>query len=151
KRLGNATMSRAGGMCPICGTIMTKSDIQYLGRQGQIGAVLTAVVVDGQHGKEYRLPTKLEREVAGHAKEAVNDVFSELPFGIPSEPITLDAKGNTWCSLYGVDQFHKLFSPRQLLCLGTLCKHTRSLFRKLHLESYSDDWANTITGLLTLA
>ena len=36
---------------------MTMSDIRYEGKAGRLGAVMTAVVVDGAKGKEYRLPT----------------------------------------------------------------------------------------------
>ena len=35
---------------------MSMDDIRYEGRAGRLGAVMTAVVVDGVKGKEYRLP-----------------------------------------------------------------------------------------------
>lgn len=49
-------MSRSGAQCPCCPTIMSMDDIRYEGRAGRLGAVMTAVVVDGVKGKEYRLP-----------------------------------------------------------------------------------------------
>ena len=51
KRLGAGTMSRTGASCPCCGMIMTMEDIRLEGRAGRLGAVMTAVVVEGQKGK----------------------------------------------------------------------------------------------------
>jgi hypothetical protein len=63
KRIGAGTMSRSGASCPCCGSIMTMEDIRLEGRAGRLGAVMTAVVVDGKNGKEYRLPKKQELEI----------------------------------------------------------------------------------------
>ena len=56
KQVGAGTMSRSGITCPCCGTIMMMEDIRLEGQAGRLGTVMTAVVVDGEHGKEYRLP-----------------------------------------------------------------------------------------------
>jgi REP element-mobilizing transposase RayT len=71
KRLGEGTMSRSGAKCPCCGTIMTMEDIRLEGKAGRLGAVNTAVVVDGEEGKEYRLPTPHELEWVGQASPPV--------------------------------------------------------------------------------
>ena len=47
---------------------MTMEDIRLEGRAGRLDAIMTAVVVDGPKGKEYRLPTDHERAVA-HVSE----------------------------------------------------------------------------------
>ena len=58
KKLGAGTMSRAGATCVCCGLpSMTMEDIRLEGKAGRLGAIMTAVVVDGPNGKEYRLPT----------------------------------------------------------------------------------------------
>ena len=62
KRIGTDTMSRTGAKCPGCGAIMAMSDLRYEGHSGRLGAVMTAVVVDGPKGKEYRRPTEREIE-----------------------------------------------------------------------------------------
>ena len=64
KRIGDGTMSRSGVSCPLCPTIMTMEDLRLDGRAGRLGEVMTAVVVDGPGGKEYRLPTDCERRAA---------------------------------------------------------------------------------------
>src|SRR6266487_2128505 len=64
KRMAGGTMSRSGVTCPCCSTIMTMEDIQQEGLKGHLSAVLTAIVVDGSNGKEYRLPTAEEIRLA---------------------------------------------------------------------------------------
>ncbi len=56
----------SGATCPCCGTIMTMEDIRLEGRAGRLGAVMTAVVVDGPNGKEYRLPAAEEVRLTAH-------------------------------------------------------------------------------------
>ncbi|HXG27942.1 MAG TPA: DUF1156 domain-containing protein, partial [Nevskiales bacterium] len=119
KRLGAGTMSRAGVTCPCCGTIMTMDDLKLEGMADRLGEILTAVIADGPSGKEYRLPTNLDIECANNARECLGDRFAALPYGLPTERIIEDAKRNTWCVTYGVDQWHKLFSARQLLSTAT--------------------------------
>ena len=51
RSIGAGTMSRTGATCPCCGAITTMEDIRFEGRAGRLGAVMTAVVVDGPKGK----------------------------------------------------------------------------------------------------
>ena len=69
KRIGAGTMSRTGATCPWCYAIMTMEDIRLEGRAGRLGKVMTAVVVDGPRGKEYRLPTEHELSAAEVSNE----------------------------------------------------------------------------------
>lgn len=139
KKLGAGTMSRAGATCVCCGLpSMKMEDIRLEGKAGRLGAVMTAVVVDGPDGKEYRLPTEDEIRLAAEAENEVARVFAEIPFGIPNEPILEDAKRNTWCVGYGLDEFRKLFTPRQLLALGVFVKHTRAGWHAAASDGYSE-------------
>jgi putative DNA methylase len=144
KHLGGGTMSRSGVTCPCCSTVMTKEDIQQEGLKGRLSAVMTAIVVDGPNGKEYRLPTSEEIRLAAEAENELNQVFDQIPFGLPDEPLTLDAKGNTWCILYGVNTFQKLFTPRQLLALGSFVKHTLAIREVMRAERYSSEWVEAV-------
>ncbi len=69
KHIGAGTMSRSGGKCPCCPTIMTMEDIRLEGQAGRLGAINTAVVAEGQNGKEYRLPTAHEIQMDEEAKK----------------------------------------------------------------------------------
>ena len=130
KRCGAGTMSRSGAQCPCCPTIMSMDDIRYEGRAGRLGAVMTAVVVDGLKGKEYRLPTEEELRAAEVSKEELDELYGQIPFGLPEEPTPRQGPGAARAfsvDNYGFDQWAKLFTARQLLCLGSFVNIVRSL------------------------
>jgi len=150
KDTGEGTMSRAGATCPCCGAIMTMEDLRTEGQAGRLGVVMTAVVVDGGNGKEYRLPTAEERRMAEEAATALDAVFAEIPFGIPDEPITEDAKRNTWCVPYGIDRFSRLFTPRQLLAIGTLIRWLSTAHHEIRNLGYPDEWQEAIVAYIAI-
>ena len=79
RRIGGGTMSRSGASCPLCPTIMTMEDLRLDGRAGRLGEVMTAVVVDGPAGKEYRLPTELELRSARVEQDGNRDALRGHP------------------------------------------------------------------------
>ena len=148
KRIGAGTMSRTGATCPCCGTIMAMEDIRFEGRAGRLAAVMTAVVVDGQKGKEYRLPTDHERAVAQVTEDRLHALYTDVPFGLPEEPLPgKDALGFR-VPLYGIDTWRKLFTNRQLLCLGTFVAVTRSLFDAV--DTIPTEWREAVASSLAL-
>jgi putative DNA methylase len=135
KRMGTGTMSKAGAKCPCCPAIMTMEDIRLEGQAGRMGTMMTAVVVDGQDGKEYRLPTPHEIEAAGAAERELPGLYAEIPFGLPEEPLPGKEALGFRVPLYGFDQWRNLFTPRQLLALGTCVKISRMLPQDTLAES----------------
>lgn len=130
KRLGAGTMSRTGASCPCCGMIMTMEDIRLEGRAGRLGAAMTAVVVEGQKEKEYRLPTEHERAVAEVTEEGLQALYADIPFGLPEEPTPKAGIGASRAFSvdgYGFDTWRKLFTNRQILAIGTLIKSIREV------------------------
>ena len=154
KRMGAGTMSRAGATCPCCGTTMTMADLRMEGHAGRRNSIMTAVVVESPKGKEYRPPTSWEAEQARNAGDEVDRVFRELPHGIPNEPIIRYGKpGGSYgfpIITHGFDQWHQLFTSRQLLALGTLAKTIRRIKKELSSYSYPDDWQQAIISYLAL-
>lgn len=150
KRISAGTMSRSGAKCPCCCTIMTMEDIRLEGKAGRLNSTMTAVVEDGQNGKDYREPTSHEISLAEIGETEVTSVFAEIPFGLPDEPIVEDAKRNTWCVQYGIDQWFKLFSTRQLMALGTFVKWTRAASKAIADHSYGREWNLAIVGGLAI-
>ncbi len=148
KRLGAGTMSRSGARCPCCPTIMTMEDIRLEGRAGRLGAIMTAVVVDGPKGKEYRLPKDEELIAAEVSSEEIEALYSDIPFGVPTEPMpSKDALGFR-IPLYGFDQWGKLFTDRQLVTLGTFVGETRRLSESMN--GVPEDWCDAVTALNAL-
>ena len=150
KKLGAGTMSRSGAQCPCCGTVMTMDDIKLEGRAGRLDVAMTAVITRSPEDKEYRLPTSHEIAVSNLAKSENASAFLELPYGLVSEQITEDAKRNTWCVSYGLDEWHKLFTGRQLLSLASLILIHRSLPTELATHGYSETWREGISAYVAL-
>ena len=152
KRIGAGTMSRTGATCPCCGAIMTMSDIRYEGKSGRLGAMMTAVVVDGLKGKEYRLPTDHEIEAAWVSEERLQALYAEIPFGLPEEPTPKAGVGASRAFSvdgYGLDTWRKLFTNRQLLALGGVVKSLRQLPEEL--SNCSTEWREAVAAYLALA
>jgi len=151
KKLGAGTMSRAGATCPCCGTIMTLEDVRLEGRAGRMGARITTVAVEGSDGKEFRLPTLDELQAANLASQELEDVFKEIPFGLPVEPTP---KGGIGASRafsvdgYGLDQWAKLFTHRQLVSIARLVLAIRKLRDRIGGDSAYTD---AIQALLAIA
>jgi adenine-specific DNA methylase/very-short-patch-repair endonuclease len=156
KRIGVGTMSRAGASCPCCPTIMTSEDLRLESLAGRFGEVMTGVVVDGPDGKEYRLPTNLDLDVTARAKTELTAYFDGIPFSAPTESIPLggsrQAGGSPFTTpLYGLDQWIKLFTPRQSISLAVLVKHTRNLKCQPEFLQYRDSIQEALFGLLATA
>jgi putative DNA methylase len=154
QEVGRGTMSRSGAWCPVCskaGTVsMTLEDIRAEGMAGRLGAQMTAVVVEGQRGKEYRLPTEEEFQAAQEAVDQVDETFKDVPFGLPTEPLPTKEALGFRVPLYGFDQWCKLFSPRQLVALGTLVKHTRTVRKAMATEGYPSEWLEAVGAYLPI-
>ncbi len=139
--LNAGTMNRAGVWSPCFGRpkliALTMDDLRRQGQQGLLGAQMTSVVVEATtpNGKKtfkrYRVPTEEEIRAAQVEIEEMEDVFSEIPFGIPDEPLPPIGTLGFRIPLYGFKKWRDLFTPRQLLTLGTFVKHTRRAFQEI--------------------
>ena len=138
KRIGAGTMSRTGATCPCCGTIMAMEDIRFEGRAGRLATVMTTVVVDGPEGKGYRLPTDYERASAEVAEEQLQQLYSDVPFGLPEEQTPKAGSGASRAFSvdgYGLNTWRKLFTNRQLVNYAVLI----SILRRLTIRTSAQD------------
>ena len=144
RRTGAGTMSRTGATCPCCGAIMAMSDIRYEGQAGRLGAVMTAVVVDGVKGKEYRLPAEHERDVAEVSEDRLQSLYADIPFGLTEEQTPKAGSGASRAFSvdgYGFDTWRKLFTDRQLVTQHALIKgitEARSQIAAVHEPGVAD-------------
>ena len=148
RRIGAGTMSRTGAACPCCGAIMTMEDIRLEGRAGRLGTVMTSVVVDRLRGKEYRLPTDLEREAAEVSEERLQALYVDIPFGLPDEPLPSKKALGFRVPLYGFDTWRKLFTNRQLLAMGEFVLAVRELMQEL--DGWPEVWREAVIAYLAL-
>ena len=125
-------------------------DIRINGRANELGTVMTAVVFEGATAKEYRKPTQEEIVASLRPIDDVERIFAKLPYGVPREPLPSKEALGFRVPLYGVDCWSKLFTPRQLVALGTFAVHTREAFQSLRRMAYEPDWSEAILGFLAL-
>lgn len=147
KRISAGTMSRSGAKCPCCSAIMEMEDIRLEGRAGRLGTLMTAVALEGQDSKEFRLPTPLEIQSAMAAEAEVFRAFDEIPFGVPTESLPSSEALGFRVPLYGFDQWYKLFTLRQQLALARLVGISRTARQELR-ASYSGIWSDAIAAYL---
>ena len=148
KKLGAGTMSKAGAQCPCCPAIMKTEDIRYEGTNGRLGQTMTAVILDGPAGKEYRLPTDIERRAADVAESTLRRVFESVPFGMLVEPTPKCGPGASRAfsvDQYGFDQWQNLLSNRQLHAAGVFCAVTRKT-----IGDVPEDWRVPVAAYLAL-
>lgn len=154
KRRGAGTMSRSGAQCPCCPTIMSMEDIRLEGRAGRLSAIMTAVVIDGPNGKQYRLPTDEEIRVTSVSQDEIEGLYAAVPFGLPTEPTPKAGSGASRAFSvdgYGLDQWAKLFTNRELLSIGTLIRIIRDQFSERVDVALKDSFSQGIFAMLVLA
>ena len=147
--LGGGTMNDSGAECPCCRGIATMEDLRVQGRSGRLGVVLTAVVVDGQLGKEYRLPTDQEISAACIESALLDSAFADIPLGVPNEPMPSENALGMRMPRYGFDQWWKLFSKRQLLVHATTVRCVRELGQ--HMNGYDAEEKEALVAALCCA
>lgn len=154
KQIGQGTMTRNGTYCPCCGkpgtVAMDLESIRQEGLKDKLGNLITSVVVDGEKGKEYRIPAKEEIIEINQIDEKIEDIYSSIPYGIPKEPLPGKEALGIRVPLYGYDQWYKLFNPRQLLALGILTHYTRKIRNTLRENGYNKDWVEAICAYLAI-
>ena len=147
RRVGAGTMSRSGVQCPLCQAIMTMQDLRLDGRAGRLGEVMTAVVVDGPQGKEYRLPTELELQSAHVEQAEIETLYADIPFGLPDERTPSAENLGMRVPRYGFDAWRTLFTNRQLLALGMFVQEIRRLPETM--VAWPEAWREAVVANLT--
>jgi adenine-specific DNA methylase len=156
--LSKGTMNRAGVWSPCSGrpgvVSLTMEDLRRQGQQGLLGTQMTGVVVDkrkhsgNRTEKFYRLPNALEIAEAKVELEDLEEVYRDLPFGIPDEPLPAVGTLGFRIPLYGFKKWRDIFIPRQLLSLGVFVKHTRAALAQLATKDTLE--AEALSAYLTI-
>ena len=108
KHKEEGTVNRKGATCLHCGTGVGFPYIRDEGCAGRMGAVLLAIVAEGKNGRVYLSPNS-EHIHAGDTDKPQDYPEGELAY----YPGHLNTK------VYGLTEFHQLFTNRQLTALTT--------------------------------
>ena len=105
----DGTVGRTGAKCISCDAAVSLAYIRHRGRKVGLGDQLMATVADGPRRRVYLAPTDAMRDAANM------EVPADAPMGsLGYYPRDIKAP------IYGLDEFKKLFTPRQLTALIAL-------------------------------
>ena len=99
---------RQGARCLLSDAPIPFDYIRAEGQAGRMDAHLMAIVTDGKHGRNYHDPTPEAEELARSAEPEWRPIGA-----MPKEAMGLRSHR------YGMDEYHKLFTARQLTALTT--------------------------------
>lgn len=105
-------------VCLLSGSPIQREYIRAEGKQGRLGVRLMAVVAEGTKSRLYLSPVPQMEEVARSANAYSIVSEARATFLSGATPTRAMITGGV-CSAYGLDQWGKLFTDRQLLALIT--------------------------------
>lgn len=122
--------------CPCCGSMTDVKQIKQQNINGGLRERLLSVIVVGKNGKEYRFPTKEEK-----------NIVKSIPIpDRPSEKMQRNSAGGDTFS-WGVSEWGQLFSNRQVLAIQTFIQELRKIKRQLRFEEEYSKVVLTYLGL----
>ena len=128
------TVRRGVGRSPWTGEAIDGDYIKAEAQAGRMGQMLYAVAIKRRRGFDFRPPTEEDRRAVRAAEEelARRRPLWEAQDIIPNEPFP---EGNDMRPLrYGMPTWADMFSPRQLLALGTFAETLRGLRDEMRAE-----------------
>lgn len=162
----DGTVSRANASCPVCGQVTEAEQVRQLGRDGQMGERMVAVVLHhpDEIGKKYRLATETDRQRFEEAEAYLDEKLADWPHlgnPLPEEEISTYELRRIALPLYGMERWKDLFNPRQQLALSVFLDQIKSgyehivqdcaaLTNREGLEVSSRALAKAVTGYLSL-
>lgn len=102
------TVNRKGAVCACCGTPVPFTYVREQGMKDELSAHLMAVVGEGRNGRIYIPADEIQ----------INSSTVEKPSDYPEGELAY-YPGHLNTNVYGLTEFHKLFTNRQLTALTT--------------------------------
>ncbi|MDI3341985.1 MAG: hypothetical protein QJR03_15790, partial [Sphaerobacter sp.] len=133
------TIRRGVAVSPWTGDVIDGDYIKREAQAGRMGQQLYVVGVKTERGTEFRSPSAADRAaIAAAEEELARKLPGWLADGIvPDEevpPVSNDQRPRQ----YGMTRWRDLFSPRQLLALGTVVETLRELASEIERELPAD-------------
>jgi putative DNA methylase len=147
-----AGSSRGTSTCRHCGTTVKSEQVKLQGKAGKLDHQLMAIVctTSGEKGKTYLSGDVYKHYVPDEVvlQARLEKLCQETGLTIPNEPIFSADTRAFFTHLYGLDDFGKLFTSRQLLALMTFVKWVRLAHQKLIHEGYEEEFGKVIATYL---
>jgi putative DNA methylase len=126
------TVNRGNGTCIATGSAMPYAYIRDESLNGRMNQELMAVVAEGSSGRDYVSPTELDRAASRSISEPVWKPTSLV--GIHPRNISTPS--------FGLDEWWKLFTPRQLTALTTFSDLLPAVHERVTADAVRTGWAN---------
>lgn len=136
KATQDGTVNRRGATCVHCGAPIAFDHIREESREGRMGAKLMAIVAEGQRGRIYIAPDE--------AQIAAADI--PMPDDYPQGKLAY-YPGHLNTNVYGLDEFWKLFTNRQLTALTTFSALIGEAQKKAESDAVAAGLADDGVGL----
>jgi putative DNA methylase len=135
---------RGNFRCLISDGAIPAAYIKSMGRSGMMGTQLLATVVEGNRGRIFLEPDEEQERTAfsehvAHVAKGCRDTF--LNGRTPSK-----MTGGT-CYAYGLDEWGKLFTDRQLIGLDTYCQLIKDVREQIESDALEAGFSNDQLGL----
>ena len=147
-----ATTSRGDTECLVCRQVVKNPQAKEIARDGRMSARLMAVVLQPSSGgpKVFREPsTDDEVALAGATaklRELAKEWQEEFPL-IPDEPVAFHPQ-YMLVREWGLDEWGKLFNPRQVLTLAVFSRLVRIMHDEILQAGIDDEYAKAIATYL---
>lgn len=136
KATQDGTVNRRGATCVHCGTPIDLKYVKEESKVGRMGAKLMAVVAEGKRGRIYIAPDSAQIEASQ----------VEKPEDYPTGKLATHFTGGS-CVPYGLDEFDKLFTNRQLTALTTFSALVGEAQKKAEADAVAAGLADDGQGL----
>jgi putative DNA methylase len=145
--VGGGTIRRGSVTCPCCGYTTPVESVrkQLKSRHGGAADARLFCVVTirpGEKGRFYRLPTERDSAAASKAakelRRRAQDNQLAVPRLVPDEPLPPQGTLGFRVQRYGIQQWGKLYTPRQALTLVTLAEKIRMAREQLERSQFDE-------------
>lgn len=146
--------ARGTSTCRHCGTTVKSEQVKQQGKAGKLGQQLMAIVgvTPGLKGKTYLSGDNYRHYIPDdfEIQQRLEKLCEETGLTVPDEPIFSGDTRAFFTHLYGLDNFGKLFTPRQLLALMTFVKWVRLAHDEMIEQGYEEEFAKAIATYLAI-
>lgn len=125
------TVNRKGAVCACCGAPVEYPYIRQESREGRMSAQLMAVVAEGNRGRLYITPDE----------EQILSAQVDKPEQCPQGELAY-YPGHLNTNVYGLNEFHKLFTNRQLTALTTFSELVSEAQKQAKADAVAAGLAN---------
>ena len=155
--VGEGLVQNGKAVCPFHNPPLPLAEeyVKACGPSGHMQSQLTAVIIEGEASKEYRVPNEADYAAIECIHSVLAQAAVQIPFGLPIEPInptrpSPNARGLSAVTRFGINTFAQLFTDRQLLSQMTFIKHTRQARIAMRMADYPEEWVEAIECYLTV-